>query len=183
MKLYGKVRSALGRYSFKKELKKINNVHETVGFDEAKKIGILYDATEESDYEVVKEYVKRIRAEYKKDILAMGFVEKKKLPHSQFAQYGFDFFCLKDLDFRMIPNDPIVTNFINERFDILIHLQIQPCFPLQYIASLSQARFRVGRYKKNHVASYDMMINMKGNPGIKQVIEETEHFLRKLNTK
>ena len=180
MKLYGKVRSALGRYSFKKELKKIDNVHETVGFDEAKKIGILYDATVESDYEVVKEYVKRIRAEYKKDILAMGFVEKKKLPHSQFAQYGFDFFCLKDLDFRMIPNDPIVNNFINERFDILINLNAEKCFPLQYIAALSKARFRVGRYDRRTVHCYDMMINLKGDPGIKTMIEEIEIFLKKL---
>jgi hypothetical protein len=180
LKLYSKLRSVLGRYRFKKELRKVSVRHETVGFDEAKKIGILYDATDEADYEVVKEYVKKVRAEHKKELLAMGFVDKKKLPRSQFAQYGFDFFCRKDLDFRMIPKDPIVHNFIQEPFDILINLNAERCFPLQYIAALSQARFRVGRYDRRTVHCYDMMINLKGEPGIKTMIQEIEVFLRKL---
>lgn len=181
MKLNHRIRSFLGRRQLQSDLKKLDVVHETVGFAEAQRIGILYDATAIEDFEYMKEFIKKTRSEYKKDLLSLGFVDKKQLPHSQFPQYGMDFFTRKDLDYRMIPTDPIVQNFINERFDILIHLQIQPCFPLQYVASLSQARFRVGRYKKNHVASYDMMINMKGDPGLKALLEEILVFLKKLN--
>ncbi|MFM8432352.1 MAG: hypothetical protein ACKOA1_06110, partial [Bacteroidota bacterium] len=64
MKPYSKLRSVLGRYQFRKRLRKISVQHETVGFDESKRIGILYDATDESDFEVVKEYVKRLRSEH-----------------------------------------------------------------------------------------------------------------------
>lgn len=62
-----------------------------MSFEAAAKIGLLYDATDERDYEVVKAYVKQIRANYKKDILALGYVDKKVLPPGQFAQYGLDF--------------------------------------------------------------------------------------------
>ncbi|MFM7218403.1 MAG: DUF6913 domain-containing protein [Bacteroidota bacterium] len=178
MNLEGKLRSALGRYRFRKELRKNQVVHDTVGFEEAKKIGILYNATDEADYEVIKEYVKKLRSEHKKDVLAMGFVDRKKMPASQFPQYGLDFFCKKDLDFRMIPKDPIVHNFIQEPFDILVNLNAERCFPLQYIAALSQARFRVGRYDRRTVDCYDMMINLKGDPGIRTMIDEIETFLR-----
>lgn len=180
MKLSRNIRSVLGRYQYAQDVKKVRAKRETVGFDEAKKIGILYDATDERDYETVKNYVKQVRSQYKKDILAMGFVDRKQLPPSQFAQYGLDFFTRKDLNFRMIPIDPIVQNFIHERFDILINLHSGRSFPLQYIAAMSNARFRVGRYDKRNMLCYDMMIQLAGEPGIKTMIEEMENFLRKL---
>lgn len=175
------IRSHLGQMHFSKELKKVRLKREIIGFDEANKIGILYDATEEKDYEVVKSYVKSIRGTYKKDILAMGFVDKKNLPAAQFAQYGLDFFTRKDLNFKMIPVNPIVQNFINEKFDILINLNSGKSFPLRYISAMSNARFRVGRYLKSATDSYDMMVQITGEPGIKSVIEEIEHFLKKLS--
>ncbi len=178
MRLSKVIKAKIGEYRFLKDIKKINVKREVVGFNEALKIGLLYDATDEKDYEYIKTYVKHVRSNYKKDILAMGYVDKKMLPASQFAQYGLDFFTRKDLNYGMIPVDPIVDNFINAKFDILINLNSGKCFPLRYIAAVSNARFRVGRYAKSHTACYDMMIKMKGDLPIKNVIEEVEHFLR-----
>ena len=175
-----KIRSKLGQLKFQHDLKKIKLKREVVSFEAAAKIGLLYDATDERDYEVVKAYVKQIRANYKKDILALGYVDKKVLPPGQFAQYGLDFFTKKDLDFRMIPKDPIVINFINEKFDILVNFNSGKCFPLQYIAAMSHARFRIGRYDKKNMHAYDMMVQITGDPPIKNVIEEIQIFLGQL---
>lgn len=180
MRLSKNIRARLGQMHFRKELKKLKLKHEIVGFDEALKIGMLYDATDERDYEMVKAYVKTVRSNYKKDILAMGFVDKKELPQSQFAQYGLDFFTRKDLNFKMIPVNPIVDNFIKEKFDILVNLNSGKCFPLRYISAMSNARFRVGRYSKSNTDCYDMMVKLTGEPPIKTVIEEIEHFLKLL---
>lgn len=182
MKLGKRIRARLGHLHFIQELKKVRMKREIVSFNEATKIGLLYDATDEKDYEVVKSYVKKIRSTFKKDILAMGFVDRKTLPQSQFAQYGLDFFTKRDVNFKMIPVNPIVQNFINEKFDILINLNSGKCFPLRYIAAMSQAKFRVGRYVRNATDSYDLMVQIKGEPGIKTVIEEIEHFLKILKT-
>ncbi len=173
-----KIRTKLGQHRFLKEVKRIERRPEIINFDEAAKIGILYDATDERDSDSVKNYVKSIRTNYKKDILAMGYVDRKILPKSQFAQYGMDFFCRKDLNFQMIPSNAIVNNFINEKFDILINLNSHKCFPLHYITAMSKARFRVGRYSSSNGDSYDMMIKISGEPAIRTVIEEIEHFLR-----
>ena len=130
MKLRKAIRAKLGHMHFMKELKKVQFKRDVVGFNEAGKIGLLYDATDEKDYEVVKAYVKNVRGNLKKDILAMGYVDK--------------------------------------------------CFPLQYIAAMSHARFRVGRYLRNATDSYDMMVQIKGEPAMKVVIDEIEHFLKQL---
>lgn len=181
MKISKKIRTTLGNYQFLQQVKKLKHKREVVGFDDAKKIGLLYDATDDYNYEVVKQYVKSIRSQ-QKDILALGYVDKKVLPANQFAQYGLDFFTRKNLNWQMIPDNPIVTNFINEKFDILINLNNNKCFPLRYIAAVSNARFRVGRFDKKNMICYDMMIHLKGEPGIKNMIEETENYLRQIKT-
>ncbi|MFM2206076.1 MAG: hypothetical protein RL213_51 [Bacteroidota bacterium] len=167
----------------RKDIRKRSVDHSTVGFSEARRIGILYDATDAADFEAVKDYIKRIRTDFRKDLLSLGFVDKKKLPKEQFPQYGMDLFTRKGIDFRMVPNDPIVHNFINERFDILINLHDGKLLPLRYVSAMSNARFRVGRYDKRSVDSYDMMVNLTGNPSVSQILEETEAFLRKLNNR
>jgi hypothetical protein len=180
MSLSKNIRAKLGQLRFLKEVQKQKYKAEVIAYDQASSIGILYDATDERDYETVKAYVKTVRGQHKKDILAMGFVDKKKLPPAQFAQYGLDFFTRSDLDFRLIPNNPIVKNFIDQKFDILINLNSGSCFPLRYIAALSKCRFRVGRYDQKNTSCYDMMIHLSGDTPLKEVIEETEHFLRKI---
>jgi hypothetical protein len=178
MRLDKNIRSWFGQYRFMKEMKRVKRKPEVVSFDEAVKIGLLYDATDERDSEVVKNYVKNVRANYKKDIIAMGYIDRKTPLKSQYAQFGLDFFTRKDLNFQMIPVNPIVNNFINEKFDILINLNSGNCFPLQYISAMSQARFRVGRYSNGNTVFFDLMIKLKGEPAIRTVIEEIEHFLR-----
>ncbi|MCC7232962.1 MAG: hypothetical protein IT242_08475 [Bacteroidia bacterium] len=151
-----------------------------IGFDEAVRIGYLYDATDERDYETVKSYIRNLRSQFKKDVSALGFVDKKSLPPSQFAQFGIDFFTRKDLDYRLIPSHPVVQNFIREPFDVLVNLAQGDCFPLRYISVVSHATFRVGRYDHRNLQSYDMMIHIEGNPDIKTVLEQSEIFLKQI---
>lgn len=162
-------------------MEKLKQKREVVGFDEAKKIGVLYDATDSSNFEIMKAYVKNIRSQ-QKEILALGYVDKKELPSNQYAQYGLDFFTRKHLDWKMIPHHIIVQNFIAEKFDILINLNNNSCFPLRYIAALSQARFRVGRFDRRNLMCYEMMIDTKGETGMKTIIEEMEGYLRKIKS-
>jgi len=44
------IRSKLGNYRFVQEIRKMKRKREVVGFDEAKKIGLLYDATDDYNY-------------------------------------------------------------------------------------------------------------------------------------
>src|SRR3954462_2404196 len=102
MSLPRKIRAKLGNLRFSKEVARVKCERQTISFDEAKKIGLLYDATEDKDYEAIKQYVKSIRAQ-QKDVMALGFVDRKVLAQNQFSQLGLEFFSKKDLNWQMIP--------------------------------------------------------------------------------
>jgi phosphoribulokinase len=177
-----KLRAKLGNIKLRRELLTHRGEHNTVNFEEAKKIGILYDATEVHDYEFIRNYVKTLRSATHKDVLALGYVDKKTLPHGQFAQYGLDFFTRKQLNFHLFPSNPIVTNFINEKFDILISFANTQNITFNYIVAMSKAKFRVGRFDKKSTAIFDLMLNVKKDISLKEFSEEVESFLKKIRT-
>jgi hypothetical protein len=175
-------RKILANLRFKKELQENISGHETVSFDAAKKIGLLYDATEQKDFEIIKEYVKTVRSR-QKEVLALGYVDKKELPQNQFAQLGLDFFTRKDLNWQHFPQSLEVSNFIRERFDIVLNLSDNTVFPLRYIAAVSKAKFRVGRFDETSVPCYDMMIDATQGVGLKQFISQAEEVLGKIKSR
>lgn len=175
------LRKILANYTFKKQILESHNVRETVNFDAAKKIGLLYDATEPRNFEIIKEYVKDMRSR-QKEVLALGYVDKKELPQNQFAQLGLDFFTRKNLNWQFFPNSLEVTNFIREPFDIVMNLSENSIFPLRYIAALSKARFRVGRFDQSSIPCYDMMIEATPDTDLKQFIRQAEDYLRKIKS-
>ena len=174
------IRTLLGRYRFVKDMKKAERNPDIISFDDAASIGILYEATDERNSDSIKNYVKSTRGTSKKDILAMGFVDKKSFHPGQYAQFGLDFFNRKDLNFQMIPSNPIITNFINEPFDILINVATEKCFPLHYITVMSKAKFKVGIYSSSGTKNYDMMVQLDREAGLKVILGQIEHFLRQI---
>lgn len=176
------IRNALANYRFRKELDVHMADHETVSFDSAKKIGLLYDATSPENYEIVKNYVKEVRSR-QKEILALGFVDKKVLPQNQFAQLGLDFFTRKNLNWQRFPNSLEVSNFIKEPFDIVLNASENNVFPLRYIAAVSKAKFRVGRFDTGSLPCYDMMIEAAPGTSLLQFIRQAEEYLQKIKSK
>src|SRR5207237_953660 len=114
--------------------------------------------------------------------MALGFVDKKELSQNQFAQLGLEFFSKKNLNWKMIPNNRAVSNFINEKFDVIINLSKNEIFPLRYIAALSKARFRVGRFDKHFTYCYDLMIHTEADSDLKQFIQQAENYLRQIKS-
>ena len=182
MSLNKRLRTAVGNYLFLKKVKQVHRQQKVVNFEDAKIIGLLYDATDEHNYETVRNYVKKIR-ESRKEVKTLGYIDLKELPENKFAKLGFDFFTKKNLNWSMIPNYPIVTNFTNEKFDILVNLCPENFFPLQYISAVSKAKFKVGKYEPKNIACYDMMLNVNGTISLKNFIEQVDVFLKMVNKK
>jgi len=177
MNFITKIRMAVGNAIFLKQVSQPRKNRQVVSFAEARKIGMLYDATSEQDYELVKQYIKGIRTDHK-EVFALGYVDKKQLPVSQFAQLGLDFFTRKDLKWNMIPDSLEIRNFIGEPFDILINLNEGNCFPLNYITAVSKAKFRIGRYHKKNLSNFDMLIEAGNSTSLANFIREVDKYLR-----
>ena len=172
----GKLRQNLSRYLMNRELKGMKRSGEVVTYTRASSIGILYDATHEKDYELIKEYVRAMRAQ-SKDVIALGYYDQQELPNTRFMKLGLDFFTRKALNWRMKPGNPIVNNFINKNFDILICLNLKQNIPLRYVSALTRARFKIGKYESGLPNIYDFEIKMDGQVTLRQMIEQVNHYL------
>lgn len=181
MSLNKKLQNQVAHYFFTREIQKVKRIRSSVSFKKAHTVGILYDATEERDYEIVKAYVKKIRDEWKKDVLALGFYNGQQLPPMRFSKLGMDFFTKKSVNWHYKPRHPMVNKFINLGFDILIDLSINKNLTLQYIFALTHAKFKIGRYDKKQAAIYDFMIKADEKITLIQLIEFINQYLNHID--
>lgn len=89
-----KIQLKIGKYTLKKEKKKLRRQSLSTNLEKATTIGILYNATQREDCEVVKNLVIDLR-QMKKDVLAFGFVDLKDYsdnfkPHINYAFFPTD---------------------------------------------------------------------------------------------
>lgn len=171
------IRNKLAGYLLKKELGQNRRVPGVISFDQAKSIGILYDATNDHDYELMKNYVKELRGA-SKDVIALGYFNQKELPSMRFMKLGLDLFTKKSLDWKQKPKGSVVSSFLDKKFDILICFNLDRSVPLSYLASQANAIFKIGRYEKTFAGMFDFMIKPETQPTLKQMMEQVDHYLK-----
>ena len=96
----------------------------------------------------------------------------------RFSKLGLDFFTRKTLNWFYKPSNPIIKNFVNREFDILIDLHTGNSIPFKYIVAMSKARFKIGKYEKGSTSFYDFMISTRENLALPQFIEQVNHYLK-----
>lgn len=172
----------LGNYALQRKFASVHRGQRRfTGFEQAQKIGIVYDATEESNRNLIKEYVRKVRSGMQKEVIALGYVDKKELDHNFMAKLGLDFFCNKNLNAYMLPKSTSVTNFIGEDFDILINFTTVTNFPIQYITAVSKAKFKIGKYSKSNTHFLDFMIQLSEKATLQEFLEQLNHYLSVIN--
>ena len=176
------MRSIIGNYFLKKELKKIVRKREVFNFDDAHTIGIIYDATDLDDRNMVHNFVKYLREKQKK-VDSLGFINSKKHDKNLKTQLEFHYFTKKDLTWLLKPKCVDVENFLYKNHDILIDLCIEKCFPIRYICGLSKAKFKVGRTGENSAVIYDLMLNIEKKKTLENYITQVKHYLSIINKK
>ncbi|HEX5003095.1 MAG TPA: hypothetical protein VFW78_11420 [Bacteroidia bacterium] len=169
-------KTSVARFLMHRELNKIHRSGEVVSYKDADSIGILYDATAEGDYELIKELVRRMRSEGK-DVVALGYFNRKELPNTRFMKLGLDFFTRKALNWKMKPGNGIVNNFMHKGFDILICLNLNSSIPLRYVAAHTKARFKIGKYDTRTPHVFDIFIKTEERYELKDMIYQIEHYL------
>ena len=98
-----------------------------------------------------------------------------------FSKLEYDFFDKKQLNWYMKPSDPFINNFIEEEHDILIDFNINDHFPLRYIASISKAKFKVGRLSSKTGYIYDLTIDTGTSADLKNFMREVDTYLLMIN--
>ncbi len=180
MSFIQKIKNLWGNYVLSKELKNFRREKLFLNLEEAKTVGIIFDATENENFELVKKYIGNLK-EQKKKVKAIGFFNLKNSPPMAYSKLEYDFFTLKDLSWNNIPKNIYVKNFIEEQFDILLDLSMKEILPLKYISSLSRARFKVGKSSKWNSSVFDLMLDIDPTKNLKYFLKNLDTYLFIIN--
>ena len=174
------LRHKIAEYFLNSEIKNSERNREVHNIRSARRVGVIYDATNRETYETVKKFIHYLKEE-RKQVSTLGFIDTKDENQLITPKLEYDFFSRIDLNWLNRPNKLEVDNFIEERFDILIDLNTSNCFPLKYICALSKAKFKVGKFGVEN-RLYDFMVNIEEGVSFKQFIVQLRHYLKMINT-
>jgi len=159
MKWVDDIRARVGKRVLESKLKRTTRNRVVCNFNDAKHIGIIYNATQYVSFEIIKDFTRELSLNQAR-VMVLGYVDSKKLIDHYLYRKGFDFFSRIDLNWYYKPVSATAAQFINESFDLLIDLSLEDYFPIRYITALSPALFKVGRYTDTD-QSLDLMIDIE----------------------
>jgi hypothetical protein len=170
-----------GEYFLKKETEGIYRTKQAINFTDSKNIGILFDATNAEDFELVKKYIKFLK-DSKKRVRSFGYYNTKEIPAMQYSKLEVDFFTKRQVNWHLKPTDPLIKNFTDEEFDILINFTVHQCLPLVYIAALSKAKFKIGKHFPKYEMYYDLLLDVEEGKSLKYFMRNVDVYLNMINS-
>ncbi len=173
MVFFKNLRTRAHQFILSRKLKEVRNQHQTVRYDNASSIGLLFDGTKPENMEPAKKYYQFLRSINKKAHL-LCYIEKERPGES----LPFDYLTKKNLNWCFIPEHSKATEFTGSRFDLLINLCTEECLPLEYISALSNSVYRVGRFIPEKPFCHDLMIDLNGKTDMNYFVGQVEQYLR-----
>ncbi|MDD2636033.1 MAG: hypothetical protein PHW82_11095 [Bacteroidales bacterium] len=193
MSKFAELKYKYGLYRLRKDFRKPEDNAIACNLKKAKSIGIIYNATKQEDFIIVKDFVYKLK-EIVPNVQAMGFVNTKELSDFHIQPLEFSFFCNSNLNWYYKPHENSVDEFVKQKFDILIDLNLKELLAVRFVLAESTALFKTGRFCNIEPNYYDLMIKLPKknknqeeeeqqadiNP-LKLLIQQTEHYLQMIN--
>jgi hypothetical protein len=175
-----KLKNTYANYHLKKDASKVERVRKDPDIHKNASIGILYDATDKTTFEIVREFFRDLKS-HEKNPVSLGYVDFKEVTFHPLARPESDYFFKDQLNWMKKPSGAVVENFIKEPFDILINLTLEDFHPLDYIAAVSKAGLKIGRANSAVSFCYDLTFHLDKEADIKSFAYTIIHYLSKIN--
>jgi hypothetical protein len=177
MELLKEFRLKIGKALLAKKVARTRRGVSYSNFSNVRRIGIVWDASKPAEFNNLSRFHQKMH-ELKIEVMILGFYPGKNLPDQYTAIRYFS--CIKkdEINNFFQPDSSETTSFINTPFDILIDINFDNHFPLQYVTSLSKARFKVGLYDpESKSPASDMMIELKKPVDIESYLNQIIRYL------
>lgn len=174
-----KIRERVALYKLGGLLKKSPRNKHLHNLKTANTAGILYDATDESNYKIVKELIKELK-EFNIQSEALGFIDQKKRDDNYIGDSTYSFACRQDFSFFYSIKKEVVQSFVDKPFHLLIVLVNNQPFAIDYLGQLSKAEFKVGKAGLDNDL-FDLMIELKEGDELPELKKQIIHYLNLLN--
>jgi hypothetical protein len=182
MELFRNYRLKIGNSILVKKSLKTRRIISYTDIDNIKKIGIVWDATKTGDFTSLSKFHQKMQ-EKNVDVKVIGYYPGKELP-DQYTAIRF-LTCIRrnELSFIYLPVSTEADVFINSKFDVLIDINFDKVFPLQYISTLSSASFKVGLFNSEADSStFDLMMEIKKPVQVENYLTQVIHYLEMINS-
>lgn len=143
--------------------------------NDAQTIGIVYDSTDPDHDITITKFAEMLRNKGKK-VEIMAYINDKKVDHKG----DIAIFNPKAVNWYGVPTDERVNAYCNKPFDLLICAILRENKPLEYIAYLSKAKYRIGPFDEKKTHCYDLMIEMGDKTDLGYLLDQMIHFLEKM---
>ncbi|MGP8214275.1 MAG: DUF6913 domain-containing protein [Bacteroidia bacterium] len=171
-----------GEYFLRKESADNKRPHIITNLKDAKNVGIIYHAADVNEVELVKKYITYLR-EMGKKVRSVGYIPLKENPGNITTSMDHVCFTKKEVNWYFKPAMNFIDNFVKEEFDLLLDLNITMALPLIYVAALSKAKCKVGRYSEKYMNLYDVMIETDDQKTLKYFLQNVDIYMEKINKK
>lgn len=182
MSLIENVKMSIGRRMLQKETAGMQRDRGMFMLTNTKTAGILYEASNGEDYELIRKYVGYLR-EYGIKVKTIGYFSRKEIPQFTYSKLDYEFFTKKELNWYLKPATSFTDQFVEQDYDLLIDLNTGDHFPLMYLAGLSKAKFKIGKYSNENRVTHDMMIEIGADKGLKYFLRQIDTYLQMINKK
>lgn len=182
MGIYSNIKLSLAKFILKNKLKKLKRRKQVVNLNEAKTIGIVYLVSTERTFKIVKELIKELSSS-RREVLTIGFVNRKEIPSYCIAPNSGYYFNKNELNWLGMPKNDYINKFLQKEIDILIDLSMNDLFVLDYISSLSHAKFKIGRFTDEQESRFDFMLKVKKDITFESFIDQILHYTMILKSK
>lgn len=156
---------------------------EFLNIDDVRTVGIVFDATNADEFEIVKNYVNKLK-QMGKRVHGIGFYNAKVIPQNiYYTKSDFDLFNAKEVKGMGEPESPYIKTFITEIRDILIDINLNNKFPLRYISAMSYAKCKIGIDIPQNKNIHDMLISVEPSAGMEKYLSQVDFYLQMMNKK
>ena len=139
-------------YRLDKLIKKERHT-DSIGYADAKYIGILYTGEDLKKHDAIKKLIKHFKQDGKK-VEVLSFLPDEV----QNFEFRFNFFTDKDVSWLGKFKNPDVTSFAEQQFDYLLYVDFESHKTLRYILAMSQAKCRVGHFEEENRPVCELMV-------------------------
>lgn len=167
----------IAEFLLKKRMKELHRIRSFHNFNTAKSVGIIFNAATPDCYVPSRQFIQEIIASHIQ-VKAMGLVDKPEaitnFPHNK----DIDYTVPNKLDWRGLPKDSGIEDFINSDFDILIDISLRDDFVVKYMVALSKAKFKINRFEDPNL--FDLRIHTKYGVSTPYYIDQIKQYLSAL---
>lgn len=182
MEILREIRLKVGKAILARKMATTKRLPNYSNFSLVKKIGIVWDASNTDEFPCLSRFYQKMH-ERNIEVKILGYFPGKDLPDKFTAIRYLTFIRKNEMNFFYQPVSRESDAFISNHFDIVIDINFNKLFPLQYVSSLSNASFKVGLFEpKTDDAPFDLMMELKNPVNVDEYINQIVHYLEMIKS-